>query len=329
MANDNIEDIAELKPYQAQLRAIGYKSVQQFVGAAVAVPEILSRYLNADVNDLMQYVPRAGRLQARVELSREFALGVALDLVPRPRLAFQISRPISDIPKVNLIREMNAVRDQANRGTCVAHAALAIVEHYAGTQGKTSDFSEQFLYWNCKATDGHPTLSGTWLGVAMPLLQRDGCCLENTWRYEPEPKLGNEGQGPAPEGAQVEALNHRISRFNQLPPTSVNDIKHELQRGRCVAFSVPVFNSWLRNVEVTRTGEIVLPIPEEERTGGHAMCIVGYEDLPSEGEWGGGKFLVRNSWDSYWATESEYGQGYGTIPYAYIARFGTEAYSVE
>lgn len=59
------------------------------------------------------------------------------------------------------------------------------------------------------------------------------------------------------------------------------------------------------------------------------MCLVGYEDLAQEEELGGGKFILRNSWGTTtWAYQSAYSPGYGTIPYAYIARYGQEAYSI-
>jgi C1A family cysteine protease len=79
---------------------------------------------------------------------------------------------------------------------------------------------------------------------------------------------------------------------------------------------------------VVYTGDITMPIPGEVRVGGHAMCIVGCIDLPDRHEIGGGRFILRNSWDAKWGISSPYGTGYGSIPYAYIARFGTEAYSV-
>ncbi len=41
----------------------------------------------------------------------------------------------------------------------------------------------------------------------------------------------------------LEALTYRVVEYKQLAPTSAADIQNELQRGRCVAFSIPVFNS--------------------------------------------------------------------------------------
>jgi C1A family cysteine protease len=164
----------------------------------------------------------------------------------------------------------------------------------------------------------------------MKVLETDGCCLESTWPYNPTTIAGNEGQGPPPAQAAAEAKDFMAPSVHQIAATSIIDIKSELAHNHCVAFSIPVFDSWYNNPEVQRTGEIVNPIPNEESGEGHAMCFVGYEDIPDQPDLGGGKFYIRNSWNSEWATESVLGSaGYGTIPYSYIGRFGREAYTIE
>ena len=335
MPETRIEDVPELKDHVQRLKSLGYRTTDQVAGAAQAAGDLLANYLKMDRNALdamMSSIPRRPQPKGiQAPEPRKRALGVRLDRVPRPRRALMMSAlaaaPLP--PLVNMIAEMQPVRDQGHRGTCVAHAATAAAEHYWRSQGQILDLSRQFLYWDCKEHDGHPAEEGTWIGVAMPLLQSDGCCLEATWPYVPT-QGASEGQGPPPGGAMAEAARYKISSFRQLAPTSLLDIKGELARGRCVAFSIPVYNSWYQNDEVTRTGEILNPIPGEQDVGGHAMCFVGYEDIPGEPDLGGGKFYLRNSWDSYWATHPVLATpGYGTIPYSYIARFGTEAYSID
>lgn len=332
----DLVNINELSQHQSKLEALGYTTLEQLTGAAqVSRPE-LSAYLGVDVSQLLDQLPvSASSIPAsalNIIATSEYPLGVALDYIPYPATAPSIplaGAPAGAAANVNLIPTMPAIRDQGDRGTCVAHAALAVYEQFLHTNGATHDLSEQFLYWNCKRNDGIPTLEGTWLGVAFPLLKRDGCCLENTWQYNPAIVQHNEGQGPPPSGAQLEALTFRISLSKQIASTSVKDIKNQLTSGRCVAFSIPVFNSWYRNSYVALTGDIVMPIPGEVRVGGHAMCMVGYEDLPNRPEIGGGQFIIRNSWDKRWGIQSPFGAGYGTIPYDYIARFCSEAYSVD
>ena len=325
MANGNpIESHPVMGRHAQKLRALGYEDVEGVTGALIGAAREMSAYLSEDMTAAL---PNAAPGFAAAPV---FQLGVVLDAIPAPLFAFAMaaSPAIALPPSVNLIPNMPPVRDQANRGTCVAHAALSALENLRTSQASFRDMSEQFLYWDCKQHDGIPNQPGTWLGVAVPRLQVGGCCTEGIWGYNPNP-TANEDQGPPTAGALPEAPTYRITRYQALAPTSVIDIKAELVRGRCVAFSVPVFDSWLRNTAVAASGNIVLPFPDEAVVGGHAMCICGYRDNPAEAEIGGGRFILRNSWDSLWGTASTYGVGYGTIPYAYIARFGKEAYSIE
>lgn len=328
-----LSGIPQVTPHRDKLSMLGFESLEQFLGAAqVAGPE-LSAYLGVDLDNLVQSIPVAATALSANELrmfeTASYPLGVALDHIPPLDIApVMFAAPAAAPATVNLIAQMSPIRDQGTRGTCVSFAALAAYEHALSTVGAAHDLAEQFLYWNCKSNDGYPTSEGTWLGVAYPLLKRDGCCLEEKWPYVSHPIAGNESQAPPPGGAQTQALSFRLAAFQQLAPTSVSDIKNRLAQNRCVAFSIPVFNSWYRNPQVAKTGNITLPIPGEVRAGGHAMCLVGYiDDDPTAVGTGGGRFLLRNSWGQSWGFSSPYGAGYGTIPYNYISRFCSEAYS--
>jgi C1A family cysteine protease len=336
MAETRIDDIPELGEFKVALKSLGYRTSDQLIGAYKIAGDLLAYYLKTDairLRDTIEKLPRR-EIPRGFETTpvRKFALGVRLDRIPQPRRALTMSA-VSAVPlppKVNMVAQMAPIRSQGDaRGTCVAHASLAVVEHYLGLQGKYQNLSRQFLYWDCKQNDEEPEGYGTCIWAAMKALETDGCCLESTWPYNPAPITGNEGQGPPPDRAKPEALGFAVTAVHQITATSTIDIKSELARNRCVAFSIPVFDSWYRNEEVQRTGEIVNPIPNENLGEGHAMCLVGYEDVPDEPDLGGGRFYIRNSWGNYWATESVLGTaGYGTIPYSYIERFGRDAYSI-
>lgn len=333
---NNLQGLNEYLPKLQGLGLSGEQSLEQFVNMAqVAGPE-LADYLGVPISDLVDTVSQSMSSAAQIPMQAlneikegVYTLGADIDHIPAMTKAPNISLPpVAVQTNVNLINRMPPIRNQQNRGTCVAHAALSAYEYYLNVNGAMQDMSEQFLYWNCKRNDGIPNEAGTWLAVAMPLLQRDGCCLESTWNYNPDPIPANEGQSPPPNNAQIEALGFRVAKYKQLSPTSVTDLKNELAKGRCVAFSVPVFNSWLGSKWVAYTGDITMPVPNEFRAGGHAMCLVGYIDLPNIGL-GGGRFILRNSWGDKWGINNSFGvAGYGTIPYAYIARMGAEAYSI-
>ena len=110
---------------------------------------------------------------------------------------------------VNLIDLMPPVRDQKDRGTCVAHACTAVREFLLGPDASgAADLSEQYLYWACKEKDNWAG-EGTWIKVGMEVLQAQGICPEPVWPYNPKKVAGNEGQGPAPDRG----------RRKRLPPT--------------------------------------------------------------------------------------------------------------
>lgn len=59
-----------------------------------------------------------------------------------------------------------------------------------------------------------------------------------------------------------------------------------------------------------------------EATGGHAVCLLGYQD---DEDWaGGGYFVARNSWGEGWGWPEH--PGHGRIPYEYMAQMGLDAY---
>jgi C1A family cysteine protease len=331
-----ISQVPSLGKYLSALRSLGYTSTEHVLGAGRAAGGRLAKFLGlspADLTKLLAGLPAPARGGAAPRPIRRFRLGARIENVPRlwavPYRSVRVGRPLPE--HVDLIPRMQPVRDQGNRGTCVAFASAAALELYWAKGGPaTLDLSEQFLYCKCKERDGEPKESGTYVRVAMECVGKDGCCLEVTWPYVDHDVPRNEGQGPAPDAAAREAKTYRTKDVHALAPTDVAGIQGELAEGRCVAFSVPVFDSWYRNPEVQRTGEILNPIPGEAPRGGHAMCLVGYDDDPGLVALGGGRFRVRNSWGTVdWAYESAVGApGYGSIPYSYVARFCVEAYSL-
>jgi C1A family cysteine protease len=325
------------------LDSLGYQTLEEALGVLHAAgpqlaqtlglpPESLKAFTAAALNVAAPGTADELRLPSRGELNRGRAAGQAGTPKAAPDLRARAPAAAAAAPTpaaVDHLRHMPPVRDQGSRGTDVAFAAVAAYEHFLRANGLELDLSEQFLYWSCKAHDGLPGGEGTRLRVAFKRLRQDGCCLEDTWPYSPTPAPGNEGQGPPPVGAAVQALNYRLSRYRTLSPTSVADLKATLVSGRCVSISVPVYDSFLTNPLAEKTGNIPNPVPGELAVGGHALCIVGYADEPTAPGLGGGRFVVRNSWGKAFGAASTYGPGYGTISYSYIAHLCQEAFAVD
>jgi hypothetical protein len=182
------------------------------------------------------------------------------------------------------------------------------------------NLSEQHLYYETKLIDGSPTGCGTWQMKAIIVLRDRGQCREVVWPYNPNPPCNNHGS--LPPLARQDGLRFRLATL-VVSPRSVGQYKTHMSKQRPVTLSIPVYNSWYQSAETRRSGRITMRIGNEQSVGGHAVCLVGYQDSPSSP--GGGYFIVRNSWDTTWGYQSPYGGGYGTIPYQYITNEAWEA----
>jgi hypothetical protein len=239
----------------------------------------------------------------------------------KPAQLFEAKLPAT----VRLFDKMPPVRDQGQRGTCVAFGTVALREFLVG---KNIDLSEQFLYWACKELDGQPG-PGTYIHTAMTALAEYGVCEEPIWPYNPN-QLENEGQGPPPENCSEKAKKYILSSTRTVEPNLVIHYKnvlagHKDEKGMPITFATLVFDSWYMSTETHRTGKITMPLPGEQPVGGHAWCIVGYvDDIEAPG---GGYFIVRNSWGTKWAVDSPESPGHALMPYGYVERYAMEAFT--
>jgi len=202
--------------------------------------------------------------------------------------------------RVNLVSKMSPIRDQGNRGTCVAFCLTAIHEY--ATRPKVDD-SERHLYYLAKLLDGSPNACGTFQSAAARALRTTGQCLETIWPYNASAACN--AHGTVPQNAATDAAHRKIS-LTALNPHDIIGIKTALAQGRPVGISVPVFNSWYQSPTTDRTGRITMPFPSENDVGGHCMCVVGYQDDTAATITetpGGGFFILRNSWSTHWGRQ--------------------------
>jgi C1A family cysteine protease len=259
----------------------------------------------------------------------EYATGLTLDLAAPPPSTLAVTgarvNAVAAPASVSLLDEhLSPIRDQAQRGTCTAFAALACFEyHEHRSTGRAGiDLSEQFAYWNMVEQSAHHDLLSMFMG-----LRNDGTCFEDTWPYVPTDVPGNDAQGPPPPVATREAHDHRTGAVRQIPARDVGQIRDAIGLQLPVAIGVPVYASWFESPVVRKYGNITVPLPgEAPEPIGHAVALVGYADDQEFA--GGGYFVVRNSWGGTWATESEFGAGYGTIPYRYVQGYNWDAWCI-
>jgi len=319
-------------------------SAEELISLTTAVKEsaVLLKGIDVEGGNLSKTLSAARNALSRGQLDRLSipkaggSLGCVLDpqlledfkqygrvrpLAAKPAGVFEGKLPSS----VRLMDRMPPVKNQGERGTCVAFGTVALREFLLE---KYVELSEQFLYWACKQLDGNPG-PGTNLHTAMTALTEYGVSKASVWPYNPL-QTDDEGQGPPPDEALKNAKDYALQSTRTVEPNLVVHYKnvlagHEDVPQMPVSFTTLVFNSWYLSPETHRTGKITIPLPGEQPVSGHAWCVVGYVD--DDEAPGGGYFIVRNSWGTTWAQDSPEAPGHAVIPYEYVELYAIEAYS--
>jgi C1A family cysteine protease len=157
---------------------------------------------------------------------------------------------------------MGPAHDQGQTFECVAYAASGMKRYHEFRQSKAFlEFDTAGLFQACKAVDGHPNARGTFIRVAMKVLNESGMAA-------------NDGQ------------MYRIGGYARV--RAVDEIRHALFEGGPVVIGVLIDQNELGPL----APPYVASAPSSP-TGGHAMLIVGYDD-------GLEAFRVRNSWGPFW-----------------------------
>lgn len=204
---------------------------------------------------------------------------------------------------------LSPIRDQGERGTCVAFATTAGNELL---RRPDIDLSEEFLYWSCKQRDGFPG-EGTNMVTAIVALQEVGQPLEQYFPYISHCSCVPGDYKPSAH-AFTNALEFRIAN-GQRHPLRVGELQRRLIQGQAVVLVLRLHPSFYR----TSGGSIPRPEREDYDLGAHAVLVVGYHGKVTESE---GYFILRNSWGEEWGDS-----GYGYLPYAYFEELALEIWT--
>lgn len=240
---------------------------------------------------------------------RSYGLGCLKDIKDLRDIPMGLVLPaIAVPPTVDYTSEMTPVRHQGKEGTCVAFACAVGVKEYQDTKEyrRAIALSPRYLYSLCKANDGIPYEDGTYPRVAMKILLKYGVCPESYWPYRPHQKDSHK------PGADKAAKRYSIKAYARLQ--SVEEMKRSLLVNGPFLAGVEVFTSWFTRA-VLETGNIPLPGAGDAFEGGHAICVMGYDDARS-------LFKFKNSWGTRWGD-----RGYGYIGYEYVKRYCSDAWS--
>ena len=235
-----------------------------------------------------------------------------------------LSRSYTNLPRSASLRKYSPVpENQGEYGTCVgwatAFAARTISESQAlnrtnRDQILSNVFSPAFVY---KSISNDPTgQSGSSISNALDYMKNAGVVkrlpIEKTMRFENIALSMYSAARRFPISGYVRLFSNPRGEpgtiSERVPP-----VKLSLAQGKPVIIGMNTPGSFHRAKDVWR------PVESPNKVhGGHAMCVVGYND-----DRYGGAFEVQNSWGTMWGNG-----GYAWITYSDFAAFVSQAYEV-
>ena len=195
------------------------------------------------------------------------------------------------VPARFTLSSLGPVLDQGDKPMCVAYSSATLkMQQEFKEHKKYYSFDPEWLYSECKKIDGSPNIDGTYLRTALQIVQNRGY-LAKAERY----KLKQD-------------TSFKIEKYVRL--MSVQQIKEAIYHVGPVVFGITV-DSGIYSPD--RSG--VIPDPNDDIIGGHAMCAVGYDDNKKCGA-SRGALYVKNSWGDNYGS-----RGYIWIPYSHFDHY--------
>ena len=202
---------------------------------------------------------------------------------------------------VDLRSQCPSVYDQGNLGSCTSNAISAAIEFDCKKQSLPDIMpSRLFIYYNERAMEGTvDSDAGAAIRDGIRSVNKLGVCPEAEWPY-----IIEEFTVKPSAKCYTDALKDRALSYQRVT-RNLNQMKACLASGYMFVAGISVYESF-ESDEVAKTGIVPMPSINEQLLGGHAICIVGYQDAKQQ-------FTCRNSWSSSWGD-----QGYFYLDYQYL-----------
>ncbi len=244
-----------------------------------------------------------------------------------PLKATLIARDYGDIPSsYSLKAYCPEPKNQGTYATCVgwssAYAARTILE--AQKQGwKTQEeitknaLSATYLYRLIRQTQDTTCRYGTFISDALSIMQSRGVPLyERFHPLCPENASLNDELNQQAGAYKIQSF-HRLFDISDSPNYKLKVVKKAISQNSPVIFGIKCPPSFWKAQDYWQPDANESPL---NNYGGHAMCVIGYDNQKYEDE---GAFEVMNSWGSDWGNA-----GFIWIKYSDFASYAKYAYEI-
>ncbi|MDB5137463.1 MAG: hypothetical protein JWP37_4066 [Mucilaginibacter sp.] len=206
--------------------------------------------------------------------------------------------------------QMLQILNQGSEGSSVGCAVAASVEFQIVKHlDKKIRISPRYIYnYARKLNNLLKTDSGTTVKSAIDIVRKYGAVAEKDWPYKA-------GEYNVDLPAKLDKADH-YQINNSFQVKSVAKIIEAMDAHGPVVIGITVYESFM-SAKPAATGIIPMPKEKESVMGGHAVCLVGYDNTAKT-------FKFRNSWGANWGDK-----GYGHLSFEYIDKFSTDAWVFE
>jgi hypothetical protein len=181
------------------------------------------------------------------------------------------------------------IRDQGEDGACTGFGLAAVIDVLKRKNGQSGfRASTRMLYEMAKHHDEWPGFrySGSSCRGAIRGWKNMGVCTERQWPYDVK-----KASELSVERA-IAARTNTLGAYYRLRP-DVNDYHAALNEVNAIYVSADVHEGWWAP-KIRKGHKHAVIQPASTREGGHAFCIVGYNEAG---------FLVQNSWGPAWGSK--------------------------
>ena len=199
------------------------------------------------------------------------------------------------------------VIDQGDYGSCTAFASVGAMEFIMKQSNNTfKKLSENFAYYTSRVNIENMTIppidNGAYLSNTLKGLVKYGTCLNTTCPYV------NINNAPSAQ-AYSECKKYQIITYakhdDATNSNKLNDGLNIIKTTISAGYPIVAGFTCYSNIYNSVNGAILMPTKNDTIIGGHAVLIVGYNDVTKQ-------FKFKNSWGTSWGN-----RGYGYLPYEY------------